>query len=90
MTAQRPRTALDYAVAYSEAKHRDDPQPAEQRHTVDTITSDALDALYDEREQLLARIGNALAVLAPYDWPHAQVNAARVRAALDEPREPTT
>lgn len=52
MTAQRPRTALDYAVAYSEAKHRDDPQPAEQRHTVDTINSDALDALYDDRYAL--------------------------------------
>ncbi|WP_151480644.1 hypothetical protein [Streptomyces albicerus] len=26
-------------------------------------------------------------VLAPYDWEHAQVSAARVRAALDEPKE---
>jgi len=71
--------------------HCTDGRPAAlTRHTVDTINSDQLDALYDEREQLLARIGSALAVLAPYDWPHAQVNAARVRAALDEPREPTT
>jgi hypothetical protein len=38
-----------------------------ERHTVDTITDDALDALYDEREQLLARVGNALALHQPAD-----------------------
>lgn len=88
------------------------------RHTVDTITSDALDALYARLEQAedLLRIAHdtsnrseterARAVqraeraeaaitrvhdaIAPYSWPHAQVPAAKVRAALDEPQEPTT
>jgi hypothetical protein len=37
-----------------------------------------------------ARIDAAKAVLAPYDWPHAQVRAAAVRDALAPQQQPTT
>jgi hypothetical protein len=40
-----------------------------------------------ELERAEAAIERVRAVLAPYDWPHAQVQAARVRAALDDPKE---
>ncbi|MGY4903292.1 hypothetical protein [Streptomyces sp. 900116325] len=37
-----------------------------------------------------ARVDAAKAVLAPYDWPHAQVRAAAVRAALaPQQQQPT-
>lgn len=42
-------------------------------------------------EQAEAAVERALAVLAPYDWPHAQVRAAAVRDALaaQHPNTPT-
>ncbi|WP_326592799.1 hypothetical protein [Streptomyces brevispora] len=36
-------------------------------------------------ERAEAAIERVRAVLAPYDWPHAQARAAIVRAALDQP-----
>jgi chromosome segregation ATPase len=41
----------------------------------------------DQAEAALARV---LAVLAPYDWPHAQVRAAAVRDALAPPQPTET
>jgi hypothetical protein len=43
--------------------------------------------LRERAERAEAAIERVRAVLAPYDWPHAQVQAARVRAALDDPKE---
>jgi hypothetical protein len=40
-----------------------------------------------ELERAEAAIERVRAVLAPYDWPHAQVQASLVRAALDDPKE---
>lgn len=58
------------------------------RIALDSLTSDDLDQLYDRAEQAEAAVARVRAVLASYDWPHAQVRAADVRTALDQP--PTT
>jgi hypothetical protein len=67
------------------------------RHTVDSITSDQLDALYErvaraERsaERAEAAIKRVRALIAPYDWQHAEVSVARIRKALDEPTPEAT
>lgn len=73
-----------------------------KRHTASTITDDALDALYDNanrgwrrgdewKQRALAAeaaIERVREVIAPYDWQHAQVPAARVRSALPEQAAP--
>ncbi|MET7787260.1 hypothetical protein ABZS93_11620 [Streptomyces sp900116325] len=46
-------------------------------------------ALEQRAEQAEDAIIRVRTVLAPHDWPHAQVRAAAVRAALDKP-QPTT
>ncbi|MGA5424550.1 hypothetical protein [Streptomyces lavendulocolor] len=56
---RRPLSAIGLAITYSENKHRHDP-PAEPQHTADTITSDALDRLY-ERLHKAERAANLLA-----------------------------
>jgi chromosome segregation ATPase len=65
-------------------------QSAIHRHGVQ------LNAAHQAIEEAEQRAGQAEAALdrvrdalAPYDWPHAQVRAAAVRAALDE-QQPTT
>ncbi|MFB7360540.1 hypothetical protein, partial [Streptomyces gardneri] len=45
------------------------------------------DRLAEELEQAQATIERVRAAVAPYDWTHAQVPAARVRDALAEPKE---
>ncbi|MBT2449456.1 hypothetical protein J7F03_20665 [Streptomyces sp. ISL-43] len=67
-------------------------QPA--RHTVDTITSDDLDQLYAERDELTARAsvlaakwGYAFGLLArAVDWLPESDLRDRIRASLDEPK----
>lgn len=75
-----------------------------KRHTASSITDDALDALYananegwrrGDRWKKRAEVAEAAVervreALAPYDWQHAQVSAARVRAALPEQTAPAT
>ncbi|WP_282795158.1 hypothetical protein [Streptomyces sp. CC224B] len=51
-----------------------------ERHTVDTITSDALDALYDERDALLAELGGRDAE-ARERWIQKQLEETALRAA---------
>lgn len=93
-----------------------------ERIPLDQMTSDQLDALYEERDRYRsawqsarfragahregvlrlcddrdswkgwtqaaeAAVARVRAILAPYDWPHAQVRAADVRTALDQPKE---
>ena len=38
-------------------------------------------------EDAVAAVKRVRDAIAPYDWPHAQVYVARVREALDEPKE---
>ncbi|MFB6809439.1 hypothetical protein [Streptomyces sp. NPDC056387] len=40
-------------------------------------------------EQSAAAIARVRAAIASADWPHAQIYARAIRAALDEPKEPT-
>jgi hypothetical protein len=69
-----------------------DEPPAEQGAPVDWQAVVArrereLKTVGEARHRAEAAVERVRSVLAPYDWPHAQVSAARVREALDEPKE---
>lgn len=75
-----------------------------QRHTVDSITDDDLDDLYEnanegwrrgDRWKARAEMAEGAlerlhAVLAHYSWEHAQVPVRHVLDALAEPKENST
>lgn len=75
-----------------------------KRYTADSITDDALDELYENAnrgwrrgdewkaraEAAEAALERVRGVLAPYNWPHAQVPAAHLQRAIAEPKENST
>src|SRR5690606_4306437 len=58
-----------------------------RRHTVDTITSDALDALYDQLEAAEAGEAQRQLATARKAMASATTRAARAETALDRARE---
>lgn len=93
------------ASGFTEGAYAHLPKPAEPRLTVDTITSDQLDALQDRADRAegllrryvsLADVTHKYRAMGGHDSLGANLTCAgcalrdEIRAALDEPKEPTT
>lgn len=87
--AEADRKRVQQAACRTAESLRKAEQRAEQAEDERAKDAIVLHALARQRDEAEAAAERVRAVLAPYDWAHAQVRAATVRAAL-APQQPTT